>query len=49
MPDTKLKYFREQIYHFLGQAKDATFELTDAALLTRNPSSLAELSLSKSY
>nr|WP_225912412.1 hypothetical protein [Nostoc flagelliforme] len=30
----------------LGRAKDATFELTDAILLTRNVYSLADLSLS---
>jgi hypothetical protein len=46
MPDFNLKNFRSQVYHCLGKAKDATFELTDAALLTRHPSSLAELSLS---
>ena len=46
MPDINLKLFRDQVYHCLGNAKDAVFELTDAAILTRNPSSLAELSLS---
>ncbi|MEM7591468.1 MAG: hypothetical protein AAF383_08100 [Cyanobacteria bacterium P01_A01_bin.83] len=30
----------------MGNAKDAVFELTDAAILTRSPESLAELSLS---
>ncbi len=46
MPDLNLKLFRNQVYHCLGNAKDAVFELSDAALLTRNPESLAELSLS---
>ncbi len=46
MPDLKLKLFRNQVYHLLGNAKDAVFELTDAAILSPSPSSLAELSLS---
>ena len=46
MPDIKLKKFRKQLYHCLGKSKDAVFELTDAAILSRNPTSLAELSLS---
>ncbi|NEP76000.1 MULTISPECIES: transposase, partial [unclassified Okeania] len=46
MPDYKLKSFRSQVYHLLGNARDAVFELADAAILTQNPSSLAELSLS---
>lgn len=46
MPDFKLKSFRNQVYHLLGNAKDAVFELTDAAILSRSPNSLAELSLS---
>ena len=46
MPDLNLKLFRDQVYHCLGNAKDAVFELTDAAILSRNPTSLAELSLS---
>ena len=46
MPDLNLKLFRNQVYHCLGNAKDAVFELTDAAILTRSPESLAELSLS---
>ncbi len=37
---------RDQVYHCLGNAKDAVFELSDAAILNRCPSSLAELSLS---
>ena len=44
MPD--LKSFAAVAYEYLGRAKDATFELTDAILLTRNVYSLADLSLS---
>ena len=36
MPDFKLKLFRDQVYHCLGNAKDAVFELTDAAILSRH-------------
>ena len=46
MPDIKLKKFRKQLYHCLGHGKDAVFELSDAAILSRHPTSLAELSLS---
>jgi hypothetical protein len=46
MPDINLKLFRDQVYHCLGNVKDAVFELSDAAILNRCPSSLAELSLS---
>lgn len=46
MPDLKLKLFRNQVYHLLGNGKDAVFELTDAAILSPSPNSLAELSLS---
>ncbi len=42
----KLKTFRQEVYNRLGAARDATFELTDAVLLTRNASCLADLSLS---
>jgi hypothetical protein len=42
----KLKAFRQAAYNHLGKAHDATFELTDAVLLTRNAYSLADLSLS---
>jgi hypothetical protein len=42
----KLKAFRQAVYNHLGAARDATFELTDAVLLTRNAYSLADLSLS---
>src|SRR4028119_1153415 len=42
----KLQAFRQEAYEYLGKARDATFELTDAILLTRNAYSLADLSLS---
>lgn len=42
----KIKSFRQEVYNRLGAAHDATFELTDAILLTRNAYSLADLSLS---
>ena len=42
----KLKQFRQEAYELLGKAKDATFELMDAVLLTRSVYSFAELSLS---
>ncbi|MBD0263238.1 MAG: hypothetical protein ICV78_11080 [Tolypothrix sp. Co-bin9] len=42
----KLQEFRQATYKLLGKADDATFELTDAILLTRNAYSLADLSLS---
>lgn len=40
-----LRRFRQQSYEALGKAKDAVFELMDAVLLTRSPSSFVELSL----
>ena len=46
MKHAKLEEFRQVAYQYLGRAKDATFELTDAILLTRNVYSLADLSLS---
>ncbi len=46
MKRAKLKKFRQAAYKYLGRAHDATFELTDAILLTRNAYSLADLSLS---
>ena len=46
MKRAKLKEFRQAAYNYLGRAHDATFELTDAILLTRNAYSLADLSLS---
>ena len=42
----RLKAFRQAAYKHLGKARDATFELTDAVLLTRNAYSLADFSLS---
>ena len=42
----KLQKFRTQVYQLLGKAKDATFELMDSILSTRNIYSIAELSLS---
>ncbi len=41
----KLKAFRQAAYQHLGKARDATFELTDAVLLTRTAYCLADLSL----
>ena len=38
--------FRQEIYFLLGKAKDATFELMDSVMTTRNASCLAEFSLS---
>jgi hypothetical protein len=42
----RLQELRQSAYEYLCKAKDATFELMDAVLLTRNAYSLAELSLS---
>lgn len=42
---TQLKVFRQAAYDCLGKAHDATFELTDAVLLTRNAYCLADFSL----
>ena len=42
----KLQNFRKEVYQLLGPAKDSTFELMDAVLITRNVYSFAELSLS---
>src|ERR687886_2204906 len=42
----KLKAFRQEAYKHLGKARDATFELTDAVILTRKAYCLADLSLS---
>jgi hypothetical protein len=42
----QLQEFRQQVYDLLNFAQDATFELTDAVLTTRNVYSLAEFSLS---
>ncbi len=42
----KLKAFPQEAYQHLTRAQDATFELTDAVLLTRDAYCLADLSLS---
>jgi hypothetical protein len=42
----KLKAFRQAAYNYLCRAKDATFELTDAVLLSRNAYCLADFSMS---
>jgi len=42
----RLKKFRQAGYELLCKAKDATFELMDAVMTTRNASCLAEFSLS---
>ncbi len=42
----KLQQFRNKAYQLLGRAKDATFDLMDAVLSTRNIYSFVELSLS---
>jgi hypothetical protein len=42
---SKLKAFRQKAYSYLVRAKDATFELMDAIMLTRKADSLADLSL----
>lgn len=41
----QLKGFRQAAYNYLGKAHDATFELTDAVILTRNAYCLADFSL----
>jgi len=46
MKNARLEEFRQVAHKYLGRAKDATFELTDAILLTRHVYSLADLSLS---
>lgn len=46
MKSALLEEFRQAAYKHLGRAHDATFELTDAILLTRNVYSLADLSRS---
>ena len=45
MQIAKLQAFPQEAYQYLGKARDATFELTDAILLTRKADSLADLSL----
>jgi len=46
MKRARLEEFRQAAHTHLGKAHDATFELTDAILLTRNVYCLADLSLS---
>ena len=41
----KLQAFRQAAYNHLCRAKDATWELTDAVLLTRNAYGLADFSM----
>ena len=38
--------FRQKTYQMLGKAEDATFELMDSIITTKNASCLAEFSLS---
>jgi hypothetical protein len=45
----QLQTFRQEIHQLLTKAKDATFELMDAAMTTRHASSLAEFSLSPMF
>lgn len=40
----RLKAFRQTVYENLCRARDATFELTDAIMLTREAYCLADLS-----
>ncbi|WAN68838.1 hypothetical protein BJP36_41495 [Moorena producens JHB] len=42
----RLREFSQNVYNQMRTAKDAVFELMDAAILTLRPSCLAELSLS---
>jgi hypothetical protein len=49
MNRAKLEEFRQAAYNYLGRAHDATFELMNAILLTRNAYSLADLSLSSAF
>jgi len=42
----RYRKLRQQTYQMLGKAKDATFELMDSVITTRNASCLAEFSLS---
>lgn len=46
MNSERLKEFRQAAYELLVKAKDATFELMDAVITTRNASCLAEFALS---
>ncbi len=42
----RLKTFRQDTYSMRGKAHDATFELIDSVMTTRNASCLAEFSVS---
>ena len=42
----RYRNFRQETYSMLGKAKDATFELMDSVMTTRNASCLGEFSLS---
>ena len=42
----RFQKFRQESYQMLGKAKDATFELIDSVMTTKNVSCLAEFSLS---
>jgi hypothetical protein len=42
----RLKQFRQETYQLLGKAHDATFELMDSILTTRNAYCLGDFSLS---
>jgi hypothetical protein len=44
MNSERLKDFRQAAYELLVRAKDATFELMDAVMTTRNAACLAEFS-----
>jgi hypothetical protein len=46
MNSEALKEFRQAAYDLLVKAKDATFELMDAVMTTRNAACLAEFALS---
>jgi hypothetical protein len=46
MNSERLKEFRQAAYELLVKAKDATFELMDAVMTTRNAACLAEFALS---
>jgi hypothetical protein len=46
MNSEALKKFRQAAYELLVKAKDATFELMDAVMTTRNAACLAEFALS---
>jgi|UPI0006AC0803 hypothetical protein len=46
MPLEQLRQFRTSVYNILGKAKDALFDLMDAALITRSIYAFVELALS---